>query len=128
MHDYQPKKNNRYYLPKTLYKRMIWLIRDYDRMKESWEGLLQVQTMQIGQIRSTDVIDSVAYAAIRREKLWIDIEAIDWAMEQIPTEYRKAIHRHICYDERFPDYADRKTWFAWQGRFLWHVANRLGLN
>ena len=35
MRNYQPQKNNPYKLPHNLYMRMLYLIRDYDRMKTS---------------------------------------------------------------------------------------------
>lgn len=34
MRDYQRRKNNKYYLPKSVYHRTLWVIRDYERMKK----------------------------------------------------------------------------------------------
>ena len=40
MRNYQPKKNNPYILPSNLYMRMLYLVRDYNRLKEEYANII----------------------------------------------------------------------------------------
>jgi len=126
MRNYQRKVNNPYLLPHNLYVRVKYLVRDYDRLKSEMEDILH--EMPKGDTRGTPVSASnpVAEKAVRRERLRKDLEAVDQATLVIPEEYRKGVLNHVKYGVRFPDYGERKTWFAHQAKFLYYIAVRLG--
>lgn len=126
MHDYQRTKNNPYYLPTSLYRRMIWLVRDYDRLRDELDNILHESPSLDGQPRGTSVGNPTESKAIRREKLLMQTAAIEQGLRAIPSEYQRGVFNHIRYGEMFPDYGDRKTWFTYQSRFLVCVAERLG--
>lgn len=128
MRDYQRKKNNPYYLPKTLYRRVLAVIRDYDRQREEINDVLF----------GTADRDSIAVAggmpgkptenaAVRLAQCENDTEAVEQALVHIPEEYRKAVFDNIRYGERFPDTAAYSTWFRWKQRMAWFVAKNLNL-
>lgn len=127
MQDYQRKKNNPFFLPRTLYRRVMSVIRDYDRQIEEVDEIL------FGTAHS-DVTVSGGIAgkpteamAIRLSKYARDIDAVEKALEKIPEEYRAAVFDNIRYGKRFPDTAHYNTWLRWKQRFIYLVAQKLDL-
>ena len=127
MRDYQRKKNNPYYLPKTLYRRILSVIRDYDRQRQEVDDILfstpNCEVVVSGGMPGKPT-ESVAIRLSQHEN---DIEAVEQGLIQIPEEYRDAVFNNIRYGERFPDEASRSTWFRWKREFIWHVAENLNL-
>lgn len=126
--DYQRRKNNPYYLPRTLYRRVLSVIRDYERQKKEINDILF----------GTAERDGVAVAggmpgkpteniAIRLSQYENDVEAVESALHKIPFEYREGIFRNIVRRERFPETAHYNTWLTWRQRYIWHVAKGLNL-
>lgn len=77
MRDYQPTKNNPYILPHALYMQVVWLIRDYDRMREEYESSLDKSPAPPdGQPRGGSNVDSTQEKALTRANLWPRIEAV----------------------------------------------------
>ena len=53
MRDYQPHKNNPYWLPNTLYRRVLVTVRDYDRMVTEYKEIVHETASGDGQPRSS---------------------------------------------------------------------------
>ena len=126
MRIYQPTKHNQYILPTNLYRQMVYIVRDYDRLAEEHHEALHTSTTLCGTRATSGRGDPVAVKAIRRERLWREIEAVDKALLAIPAEYRRGVARHVKYGERWPDCAHRNTWNRYKSEFLYHVAENLG--
>lgn len=127
MRNYQRKKNNPYFLPNTLYHRVMSVIRDYDRQIEEVDDIL------FGTAHS-DVTVSGGIAgkpteamAIRLSKYARDIDAVEKALEKIPYEYQQGVFDNVRYGKRFPDTAHYNTWLRWKQRFIFLVAQNLNL-
>ena len=128
MRDYQRKKNNPYYLPKTLYRRVLAVIRDYDRQREEINDVLFGTADRDGIAVAGGMPGKpTENAAVRLAQYENDTEAVEQALVHIPEEYRKAVFDNIRYGERFPDTAHRSTWFRWKRKFVWCVAKKLKL-
>ena len=126
--DYQRKKNNPYYLPKTLYRRVLSVIRDYERQKEEINDILYGTSDRDGTVVSGGIAGKpTENMAIRLDKYRKDTEAVEQGLFKIPEEYRKGVYRNIVYRERFPDIATYRTWLRWRQRYVWNVASRLNL-
>lgn len=97
---YQRKKWNDERLPDALYRRIIWLIRDYERMRRDELS---------GRTRP------------HREPL----EAVEQAELTIPAEYRQHVMDFITHGKPFPDCANRKTWTKWKARLVRATAENL---
>lgn len=127
MRDYQRKVNNPYYLPKTLYRRVLSMIRDYDRQRAEINDILygtpNVEVSVSGGMPGKPVEN----IAIRLSKYEGDIEAVEKSLEKIPEEYRKAVFDNIRYGERFPETASYRTWLRWRQRFIYFVAEKINL-
>ena len=130
MRDYQPHKNNPYYLPKTLYNRVLAVIRDYDRRREEYNEMLHSSpSPSDGMPRGGTTSDSVADKAIRMEAAWTELHAVEQALMRIPEEYRAGVFDNVRYRCQFPANtpAHYKTWLYWRRRFVYWVANNLKL-
>ena len=121
-------KNNKFYLPKTLYRRVISVIKDYDRMRIEADNILFGTPNKDIATFSGLVNKPTEKAAIRLAQYTNELEAIEKALEQIPKEYRKAVFRNVAFGERFPaEGAAYKTWLRWRKRFINYCAELLGL-
>ena len=126
MRDYQRLKNNKYILPRAVYHKTLWQIRDYYRLKEEAEGIIhESPSASDGMPKGTSTSDPVYSKAARREKALHIIRVIDEEKEKIPEEYRRGVWDSIQYGSRYPDDAHRVTYSKWKSRFVCRVAERL---
>lgn len=126
MRDYQPTKNNPYILPHALYMHVVWLIRDYDRMREEHESSLEKSPAPPdGQPRSGSNVDSTQQKALTRVNLWTKIEAIDQALNTLPDEYRQGVWNNVVYRVRYPDDAEPRTYRRYKSKFIYMVAKNM---
>lgn len=128
MRDYQRTKGNKYILPRDVYRSTLWTIRGYQRMKDEADAILfESPAPPDGQPRGTATGDEVASKAIRREQYVRKVKAIDEALEVLPREYRRGVWNSVQYFDSYPLDADRSTYARWKARFVWEVANKLGI-
>lgn len=122
--DYQPKKKNQYIMPTNVYKQTLWLIRDYDRMKEEYAAMDLGSELLDGQPRGSGTSDPTARDTIRLIGLRDKIEAIEKAIALIPKEYRKGVWSLVINERYLPD-ADKSTYRRWRQRFVYKVAENM---
>lgn len=124
--DYQPYKNNKYLLPKSLYKRTLALIRDYYRMEKEHDNIGdESPPPPDGMPRGSGTGNPTERDGIRRAVLKSEIKAIDTAREMIPEEYRDGVWFNIVGDMRYPENADRVTYSRYKQRFIYQVAKNM---
>lgn len=129
MRDYQPSKNNPYWLEHTLYRRTLALIRDYDRMKRNHDDIAEqgksvsnIDGMPHGGNGDDQVFNKVADMSV----YWEDMKAIEDALQIVPEEYRSGVWNSIMLNRRYPRNADPSTYSRHKRRFIWHVARKKG--
>lgn len=127
MRDYQRQKNNPYILPRTVYLRTLYLVRDYDRIKREIAEIPYQTHSGDGQPRGTGTSDTTGNAALKMERLWQDCKAVDDALFKVPQEYRRGILNSILDSCGYPIDADRTTYARWKCLFLYHVAKNSSL-
>lgn len=125
LRNYQLKKNNPYRLDQNLYMRMIYIVRDYHRMKELINDVAGGFPVSSSPASNGQYADPTLSRTIKIERISEECTAIEKALEQIPQEYRKAIFDNICFGNPYPLYADASTYSRWRGRFLYYIANKL---
>jgi hypothetical protein len=126
--EYQRKKNNKYVLPASVYNQTIWLIRDYQRMKDEAESLLtQSAAVNDGMPHGSPSPNGVVNRVIQRDKYLEKCKAIEEAFASIPPEYRQGVSDSILYRTRYPDNADRSTYARHKSRVIYLVAFKLGM-
>ncbi|MBE6850923.1 MAG: hypothetical protein E7504_04165 [Ruminococcus sp.] len=126
MRNYQRQKNNPYKLPHNLYMRMLYLVRDYERMKSERKNILHGSPASDG-IPCAGIGNPTENKAIKLASMDSDCAAVERALSGIPTEYRKGIMDNICYGSPYPIDADYETYGRWRRRFLYYIAQNLNL-
>lgn len=128
MKEYQRRKNNKYVLPASVYNQTIWLIRDYQRMKDEAEALLgDSAKANDGMPHGSPSPDGVVNKVIQRERYLEKCKAVEEALLSIPQEYRQGEMDNILFHTRYPMNADRSTYGMWKARMIYQVARRLGM-
>lgn len=126
MRDYQRKKNNPYKLPHNLYMRMLYLVRDYERIKSQRADILHSSPAHDGQPH-TGLGNPTENKGIKLAMLDTECLAVEKAIENIPLEYRKGILDNICYGVSYPYTAHRNTYSYWRLRMLNAIAKNLNI-
>lgn len=123
--DYQRTRRNQWVLPHNLYRQTLYAIRDYPRLKEEYEYLLQGQSAEIdGQPKGNHIGDPTAVTAVKAEMLHNQLKAVDDAKKVIPSEYIKGVWDNIVYGTPYPSDAGRSTYSRWKSRFVYEVAKK----
>lgn len=125
--DYQRIKQSKYILPRTVYHQTLWRIRDYYRLKECAEDLLEQRGEQSGQPKSNTPSDIVGNTVMKRDKYLNDVYQIDCAIKEIPEEYRRGVWNSIHFGDAYPQYAARATYGRYKAKFIYKVAERFNL-
>lgn len=125
MTEYQP--HGKYSLPKNVYLRTLYLIRDYDRLKEAREEIIGSSAPPSdGQPKGSGArTDETANKAIRLERISKECEAVEQAMICIPEEYRAGVVNNVMYQVRYPYTAHPRTWAKYRSRFIKNVAENM---
>lgn len=131
MRDYQAVKNNPYLLPHHLYMRTLYIIRDYDRLKEKAERLLDFKTSvkekfvkTPEEIKNLDGIKDEP-STLPFERAALEADAIEGALEFIPPFYRDGVLENIMEGSRYPIGADERTFRRYKQKYIYHVARLL---
>lgn len=129
MRDYQAQRNNPYWLQRSLYRRTLALIRDYDRMKEIHDDIPE-QGKSVSDVdgmpHSGNLHDDVFSKVADMSVYWEDMKAVEEALNLLPEEYRNGVWNNIVKNERYPDDANPKTYRRYKQTFIWHVARNKG--
>ena len=128
MRDYQRKKDSKYLLPTPVYHQVLWQIRDYYRMKDMADAIID-ESPGIGDgiPHGSPSPDGVFNKVIRRMDLTRITDIIEGELAKIPEEYRKGVWNNILYYTKFPLDADRSTYVRYKSRFIFQIAVQQGL-
>ena len=128
MREYQPKKNNPYWLPKAVYYQAVYAVRDYDRLRDEYNSILHESTgISDGQPRGTKAGNPTENKVERLADTHRKICAIDNALHLLPEEYRNGVFNNVRYQSPYPYIAGVATWSRQRRRFLFLVAKNLHL-
>ena len=128
MRNYQPKHNNPYFLPHNLYMHVLYLVRDYDRMKAQQNNILFASSAPDGMPGGNQAGDPTGNKALQMSFLSGQIQAIERALDKIPPEYRKGVFDNVRYGGwPYGVPAHRNTWSKWRTRFVYWIAYELKL-
>lgn len=127
MRDYQRKRQNKYLLPRAVYHKTLWHIRDYYRIKELADDLIEEKTDVDCPSKNNATSDKVASIAVKRVEILKTIEDIDIALCEIPAEYRRGVWDNIQHGQPYPLDAGRATYARHKSKFIHRVAEKIGL-
>lgn len=123
--NYQRQKNNPYKLPHNLYMRMLYLVRDYERIKSQRADILHSSPAHDGQPH-TGLGNPTENKGIKLAMLDNECSAVEKAIESIPEEYRKGVLRNIKDNERYPITASETTFRRYRYKLTYTLAKILG--
>ena len=124
--EHQPRKSKSYLLPHNLYMRMLYIIRDYDRLKDEYHDMANISARRLtDKISGSEISKHTENRAIKRTQILEELEAIEQALIKIPQEYRQGIKHNIIYRSWFPGDAGISTYRRWKQRFIYYVAENL---
>ncbi len=126
MRNYQPKKNNPYYLPHTLYMSMLYLVRDHERMKKQREDVLYSSPAPDG-IPSSALGNPTEQKALKLAALGNVCNAVERALETIPPEYRNGVIKNVCNKNPYPITAGEATYRRYKYKLAYMTAKFLYL-
>lgn len=126
MRDSYPKKN-KYCIPRTVWFRVLWLLRDRDRMEQEADDLIKISTRPVDAISSSGGVhsDPVYRAVAKREHFLKEVDVIDQTLKEVPAEYRSGVWDSI-QGRPYPMNADRTTYSRWKSRYIRDVAVKMG--
>lgn len=128
MKDYQRKTNNPHLLPKTVYNRVLWLIRDYERMKAERNEIIHGYSCeQDGLPHGSETGNPTMDKALKLETLGREMEAVEQALLLVDEDMRNGIINNICYQVPYPYYPSESTWLRRKKKFIHDVAKNLKL-
>ena len=113
-------------LPREVYYRCLWTVRDAERLKgiaeilDHDEELYYTDAAGAGSgtvIVTDDVAKHAAY----------ELECIHAAITKVPEVYREGLLDNINKKEPLPDFAHPNTWKRWKLVFLYELAKQLKL-
>ena len=127
MREYQ-RKTAKYILPGNMYMQTIYQIRDYYRLKEEAQAILDESPappdgMPKGKAEGSDP----ERRAMRRERYLKVVKIVDEAKALIPEEYRAGVWNNVLYHDAFPADADRTTYGRYKSMFVYRIARELFL-
>jgi len=126
--DYQPKKYESYRLPHNVYMIALYIIRDYDRLKEEYENDIAYKPPDLdgtpGGKGTTRPVESIALSLLNRHN---QLHAIDTALALVPDMYRRGILANITRRRPYPPYTAVRTYSRHKQRFIYFVAKNLNL-
>ena len=124
--EYQTK-HSKNILPRAVYMKTVYQIRDYHRLKENLQDTLAEQPApRQPRVSGTKKGSVVETKAIKRERDYDIVKGIDEAIETIPEEYRHGVWQAVMYNSPYPEDAALSTYSRYKAEFIVMVAYNLG--
>lgn len=126
---YQPKTGP-YTLPRSIYNRVIYLVKDYPRLIEQTTDIIAAtpERSETPEIQRQRNIRATETANIRYSMIMKDIRDIEESLKQaVPPDARIAIMENIVNGKRYPVDRDRSTYSRYKQRFIYLLAERRNL-
>ena len=124
--EYQKKKNNPYHLPHELYMQVLYLVRDYARVKAARDDILHGTPQRSGPPIAGHS-SPTENKALRLYALGNECDAVEKALASIPKEYRRGVWENVVRRVPYPADAGAETYGRWRRRFLYRTAQNLHL-
>jgi hypothetical protein len=124
--EYQAKKNNPHLLPHNIYMQVLYVVRDYDRLKDEYASLDGYSAHPLsGTPRSGGLSNPTEDKGVRRAYIHGNLHAIEQALMRVPSEYRDGVMWNVTHRAHYPKDADAATYRRWKQRFIYQVAKNL---
>ncbi len=123
MRDYIPKSCG---LPDNLANQVMWLVRDYERMKLEYDNAIwDSPGPPDGQPRGNNIGNPTEREGLKRAELFKKLQAVEQSKLEIPEQYRSGVWNNLLYKTPYPSAADRTTYWRHKARFMRRVAEKM---
>ena len=122
--NYQPEKNNPYWLPHNVYMRVLYIIRDYPRMKSEQNAVIYTSPAEYNGAKNEHG-DPTANKAVKIAMMSKETDAVDFAYHELPPEYQTAIWDNILFSTPYKIPGNKNTFRLWRSKFCHSIAGRL---
>ena len=113
-------------IPDTLCRQVVWLIKDYDRLKQEYDNAIwDSPDPPDGQPRGSNNGDPTSREAIKRAEIFKKLQAVERSILEIPECYREGVWNNMIYKIPYPNNADRTTYWRYKARFIRGVAEKM---
>lgn len=130
--DFQPKRDNKYWLEPTRYRLALAFVRQYPRLCSLRSDILYGSSTSdhLGAPKGVKS-DPTAVRGMRLARIDHDITIIEKALDRIPKEYRNAVMDNVLYrisrehlEAKY--HLSESTVQRYRAKLLWEVANLAG--
>lgn len=122
------KKRHKPIMPHETQKTVAWYVKTYPLMVLERQAIIDGSPVPPEVASRTNLPgDPVCSKVEKLEAITARLDAIEYARDCIPVEYRRAVWNNALMGSPFPDTADPETWRAYKNDFLFIVAWGLGL-
>ena len=132
--EYRPKKD-KYYLPKSLYKSISWIIEDYNRLKDERISIIYKTPSNNGLPKGNDITDTTQEKAVKLEIIENKLKAIDQTGIEMKENIRSKVRIENDFDiiRMYTDYSyydyvtgkSIRTWHRFKSEFTYKVGKKL---
>ena len=123
--NYTVNGNNTRTLPRPVYHQCLWILKDYNRLKDLVAGAESDSADGSVVFYAGDMAGLTPKSVLDEAKLRTD--AMEHSLNAIPEEYREGIFNYFVNDARLPDEASDNTWKKWKRLYLETLARELNL-
>lgn len=136
MRDYQPLKNNPYYIEPSIYKAILYIIRSYGALKKEYEELIEIKTYPKfepnksgNNYNKNDITGEIAIKLERKAHIINAIESALKKFNELENEkyYIKGIWENIINSTPYPCDAASSTYSRHKARFIWLIGKNLDM-
>lgn len=122
------RKRHKPRMPHETQKTVSWYVKTYTLMVLERQAIIDGSPVPPEVSSRTNAPGDPTGAKVAKlEAVTARIDAINYARDCIPVEYRQAVWNHAILGTPYPDTADPETWRAYRNDFLYLIALSLGL-
>lgn len=124
-------------LPKEVYYRCLWTVRDAGRLRGLADLLRQDENVYISSVQgsqdtcqepgSTGESRTLVISDETARRAAADLACIEKALTKVPEVYREELLDNIMNKKPLPDFAHANTWKRWKLVFLYELAREMRL-
>jgi len=116
----------KFYLPHNIKMQMRYLAKDFNRLSEKLDELLEETARPDGQPTGNRRSDPVCGKVLAREKVRTKLAAMAWAKQQLPEPYREVVFcSYAVTNFEVDDIIDRKIFKLLRQMYLYKMAKYL---
>jgi len=128
--NYQRVKDNPYVLPNNLYMRVVYIVKDYERLKDEYDVAVGYSTPAVnGMPRSQEMNRVTEGKALLIATMFDELYAITEALDVMPREFRDGVFKKLVKGDPWSitTTQTKEMWQRYESIYLYGIAQKLNL-